>query len=238
MSELKTDKIPKHIAIIMDGNGRWANERKLPRIEGHRAGAESVRSVVRACGELGVQYLTLYAFSSENWSRPKAEVNALMQLLKFFLRKEVDELNQNGVRLMAIGALEELPESVQKELKLAIEKTSGNKGLKLILALNYGSRREIVDSVKRIANEVEHDRLSPQAIDEKLIASYLYTSDIPDPELLIRTSGEQRVSNFLLWQISYAEIVVLDLFWPEFRQEHLEQAIEQFQSRKRRFGGL
>lgn len=238
MPQLKTDNIPKHIAIIMDGNGRWAQERKLSRIEGHRAGAESVREAVRACGELGVEYLTLYAFSSENWSRPKAEVNALMQLLKFFLRKEVDELNQNNVRLLAIGALEELPESVQKELNRALEKTAQNTGLKLVLALNYGSRREIVDSMRKIAAEIAQNRLAPKAIDEKLISSYLYTSQIPDPDLLIRTSGEKRVSNFLLWQISYAEIVVLDLFWPEFRREHLEQAILEFQNRKRRFGGV
>ena len=238
MTQLKLDNIPKHIAIIMDGNGRWAQERKLPRIEGHRAGAESVRAVVRACGELGIQYLTLYAFSSENWSRPKAEVNALMQLLKFFLRKEVEELNQNNVRLLAIGALEELPEAVQKELNRALEKTAQNTGLKLVLALNYGSRREIVDSVRKIADEIAQNRLAPKAIDEKLISSYLYTSHIPDPDLLIRTSGEKRVSNFLLWQISYAEIVVLDLFWPEFRRQHLEQAILEFQNRKRRFGGV
>ncbi len=238
MPQLKLENIPKHIAIIMDGNGRWAQERNLSRIEGHRAGTESVRAAVRACGELGIEYLTLYAFSSENWSRPKAEVNALMQLLKFFLRKEVEELNQNNVRLLTIGALEELPKSVQNELNRALEKTARNTGLKLILALNYGSRREIVDSVRKIAADIAQNRLTPKAIDEKLISSYLYTSQFPDPDLLIRTSGEKRVSNFLLWQISYAEIVVLDLFWPEFRREHLEQAILEFQNRKRRFGGV
>ncbi len=235
---MNSETIPKHIAIIMDGNGRWAKEKKLPRIEGHRAGAESVRAVVRACGELGVEYLTLYAFSSENWSRPKAEVNALMTLLKFFLKKEVEELNKNNVQLLAIGALEELPESVQKELQIAFEKTAKNTGLKLILALNYGSRREIVDSVRKIATEVEGNRLSLSSIDEDLISSYLYTADYPDPELLIRTSGEKRISNFLLWQISYAEIVVMDLYWPEFRKVHLQEAITEFQNRQRRFGGV
>lgn len=238
MSEKVIQSIPKHVAIIMDGNGRWAKERKLPRIEGHRAGAESVRSVVRAAGELGIEYLTLYAFSSENWSRPKAEVNALMRLLKFFLRKEVEELNQNNVRLLTIGNTEELPEKVQKELRLACEKTSANTGLKLILALNYGARREILDAVKKYADDVVHHRLNGHALDEKIFSSYLHTAEFPDPDLLIRTSGEQRISNFLLWQISYAEIVVMKLYWPDFRRSHLEEAIQEFQKRKRRFGGI
>jgi len=222
----------------MDGNGRWAKERKLSRIEGHREGAESVRTIVRACGELGVEYLTLYAFSNENWSRPKTEVSALMQLLKFFLKKEVAELNKNNVQLLTIGATQDLPASVQKELKIACEKTSKNSGLKLVLALNYGSRREIVEAANKIVQDVISQKLNGRKVDEELFSSYLYTTGIPDPDLLIRTSGEMRISNFLLWQISYTEIVVTKIYWPEFRRSHLEEAIKEYQTRKRRFGGV
>jgi len=238
MPQTKITKIPKHVAIIMDGNGRWAKERHLPRLEGHRAGAKAVRAAVRASSRLGVEYLTLYAFSNENWSRPKIEINGLMQLLKFFLKKEVAELNKNNVKLFTIGKIEELPSSVQKELKIAKEKTSKNTGLKLILALNYGARREIVDAASKLVEDFKVRKTNGQQIDEKLFSSYLYTADYPDPDLLIRTSGEHRISNFLLWQISYAEIVVFDLYWPEFKEKSMEEAILEFQKRKRRFGGL
>jgi undecaprenyl diphosphate synthase len=229
-------KVPRHIAIIMDGNGRWAQQRKLSRIEGHRAGAESVRAIVRACGELGVEYLTLYAFSSENWSRPKMEVSALMHLLEFYLKQEIPELNKNNVRLAAVGRLHELPASAQKQLQKSIDALHKNTGLTLILALSYGGRAEIVDAVRAIGREIIVGRLEVADIDEKVITQHLYTRGVPDPDLLIRTSGEMRVSNFLLWQISYAEIYVTETLWPDFRKPQLVAAIEDFSKRHRRFG--
>jgi len=228
--------IPRHIAIIMDGNGRWAKQRGKARIEGHRAGAESVRAIVRACGELGVEYLTVYAFSIENWNRPKLEVSALMHLLEFYLKQEIPELDKNNVRLAAIGRLHELPGSAQKQLAKSIEALSKNTGLTLILSLSYGGRAEIVDAVRAIAREIKAGRLDVADIDEKMIARNLYTSAIPDPDLLIRTSGEMRVSNFLLWQISYAEIYVTETLWPDFRKPELVKAIEDYGKRHRRFG--
>jgi len=228
--------IPRHVAIIMDGNGRWAQQRRLPRIEGHRAGAESVRAIVRACGELGIDYLTVYALSSENWNRPRAEVAALMHLLEFYLQREIPELNKNNVRLAAIGRIHELPGSAQKQLQKSIEALSKNTGLTLILSLSYGSRAKIVDAVRSIAQEVKAGRLDVADIEEKVISQHLYTRGIPDPDLLIRTSGEMRVSNFLLWQISYAEIYVTETLWPDFRKPELIKAIEDYGKRHRRFG--
>ncbi len=228
--------IPRHVAIIMDGNGRWAQQRKLPRIEGHRAGAESVRAIVRACGELGIEYLTLYAFSIENWNRPRAEVQALMHLLEFYLKQEIPELDKNNVRLAAIGRLHELPASAQRQLQKSIEALSKNTGLTLILSLSYGGRAELVDAMRSIAREIKAGRLDVADIDEKVISQHLYTRGIPDPDLLIRTSGEMRVSNFLLWQISYAEIYVTDTLWPDFRKPELLKAIEEYSKRHRRFG--
>ena len=228
--------LPRHVAIIMDGNGRWAKQRGLPRIEGHRAGSESVREIVRECGTLGIEYLTLYAFSSENWNRPKAEVAALMKLLEFYLKQEIPELDKSNVRLAAIGRLHELPASAQKQLQNSIAALSKNTGLTLVLALSYGGRAEIVDAVRDIGREMKAGRLDVADIDEKVIGRHLYTRGIPDPDLLIRTSGEMRVSNFLLWQISYAEIYVTETLWPDFRKAEFHKALEDFGKRHRRFG--
>ncbi|MCX7914717.1 MAG: isoprenyl transferase [Verrucomicrobiae bacterium] len=228
--------VPQHIAIIMDGNGRWARQRGLPRIEGHRAGAESVRAVVHACGELGVRYLTLYAFSMENWRRPRAEVNALMRLLEFYLQQEIPELDRNNVRLRAIGRLHELPLAAQRQLEKSIAALDDNTGLTLVLALSYGGRAELVDAMREIARKVKTGSLDIADINEETIASHLYTRDLPDPDLLIRTSGEMRVSNFLLWQISYTEIYVTETLWPDFRKPQLLEAIAAYSKRQRRFG--
>lgn len=230
--------IPQHVAIIMDGNGRWAREKGLPRREGHRAGAESVREVVEACKKLGVGFLTLYAFSSENWKRPKAEIRALMALLKEFLRVKTPEMKSQGVRLHAIGRLEDLPSDCQRELYSAIDQTSSNSDIDLILALSYGSREEIVDAARQLASEAANGILNPEDIDNDLITQKLYTKNIPDPDLLIRTSGERRLSNFLLWQISYAEIVISEKFWPDFREPDLKAAIAEYGERNRRFGSI
>ncbi len=228
--------LPSHIAIIMDGNGRWAEKRGLDRIEGHKAGRESVRDIVRACGELGIKILTLYAFSVENWRRSRREVLALMRLLRDTIYEEIDELNENNVRLNAIGRIDGLPGSSRKALLEGIERTSGNSGLVLNLALNYGGRTEIIDAVRKIAYKVQTGELRPGDIDESVIGGNLYTAGMPDPDLLIRTSGEMRLSNFLLWQMAYTEIWVTDVLWPDFRREHLYRAIESYQSRERRFG--
>jgi undecaprenyl diphosphate synthase len=222
----------------MDGNGRWAKERGLPRIEGHRQGVESVRDVVRTAGKIGVGYLTLYAFSAENWSRPRHEVAALMRLLEKYLHDEIDELNDNNVRLEAIGCLKDLPERVQKQLQKTRVATSQNDGMVLVLALSYGSRREITDSVREIAKLAKDGRLSHSDINETLISNHLYTRNYPDPDLLIRTSGEMRISNFLLWQISYAELVVAPSLWPDFRKQQFLNAIDEYGKRERRFGGV
>jgi undecaprenyl diphosphate synthase len=230
--------LPTHVAIIMDGNGRWAKQRGLPRIEGHRHGAESVRAVVRTAGEIGIKYLTLYAFSVENWSRPKEEVDALMKYLARYLKKEAAELDKNNVRLEVIGQIYRLPEPVQQQLARTIHALSRNNGLTLVLALSYGGRTEIVEAVRAIATEAQSGDLDPAEIDEQVISEHLYTKNIPDPDLLIRTSGEMRVSNFLLWQISYAELVVTATLWPDFRKKDFFEALEEFTRRHRRFGGL
>ncbi len=222
----------------MDGNGRWAREKGLPRREGHRAGAESVREVVEVCKKLGVSFLTLYAFSSENWKRPKSEIRALMALLKEFLRVKTPEMKSQGVRLHAIGRLEDLPSDCQRELYSAIDQTSSNSDLDLILALSYGSREEIVDAARQLASEAANGILNPEDIDSDLMSQKLYTKNIPDPDLLIRTSGERRLSNFLLWQISYAEIVISEKFWPDFREPDLKAAIAEYGERNRRFGSI
>ena len=231
-SGLDPARMPRHVAIIMDGNGRWANSRGLPRIAGHKAGVDSVREAVRTCGELGVSALTLYAFSTENWLRPAVEVKELMRLLSWVLKREVDELDRNRVRLMASGRLDGLPESVRGELRRAIDRLKDNSGLLLNLALNYGARQEIVDAVNAAI------RAGAQRVDEELIGRHLYTAGLPDPDLVIRTSGEMRVSNFMLWQIAYAELYLTPVQWPDFRRPQLIAAVAEYQSRSRRYGGL
>ena len=227
---------PRHIAIIMDGNGRWANARGLPRASGHRAGAESVRDAVETCRQIGVEFLTLYAFSSENWNRPKKEVDALMKLLERFLREKLPEMLKQNVRLHAIGRLHMLPEKCRKQIDRAIESTHCNTGLNLVLALSYGSREEITDAARDIATKAMAGEIDPADIDNELFANHLSTVGIPDPDLLIRTSGESRISNFLLWQISYAEIVISPKNWPDFRNADLRAAVEEYARRHRRFG--
>lgn len=222
----------------MDGNGRWARQRNLPRVEGHRNGAESVRTIVRTAGEIGIKYLTLYAFSVENWNRPKAEVDTLMKYLERYLRSETPELDRNNVRLEVIGQIYRLPESVQKELKKSMATLTKNNGLTVVMALSYGGRTEIVDAVRSIAEKVEKGKLDPAEINEETISQHLYTKQVPDPDLLIRTSGEMRVSNFLLWQISYAELVVTATLWPDFRKAQFFDALEEYAQRHRRFGAL
>jgi undecaprenyl diphosphate synthase len=230
--------VPRHIAIIMDGNGRWAKERGLPRIAGHERGAESVRAVTEACVELGVEYLTVYAFSTENWKRPEAEVAALWMLLEHFIAQEEPTLMKNNVRLQAVGRLHELPESCQRALDAVIAKTAANTATTLVLALNYSGRTEIVDAVRALCSEARDGSLDPGAIDAGTISRHLYTRDIPDPDLLIRTSGEMRLSNFLLWQLSYTEICVTAKLWPDFGKADLREAIEDFNKRHRRYGAL
>ena len=230
--------LPTHVAIVMDGNGRWAKSRGLPRVEGHRNGVESVRAVVRAAGEVGIKYLTLYAFSVENWSRPKDEVDTLMKYLARFLKNEIGELNRNNVRLEVIGQIYRLPEFVQEQLKKTMVALAKNNGLTLILALSYGGRQEIVEGVRAIAGKVKSGKLEPAEINEQVISQNLYTHQYPDPDLLIRTSGELRVSNFLLWQISYAEFVVTQTLWPDFRRAEFFAALEEYTRRHRRFGVL
>ena len=228
--------LPRHIAVIMDGNGRWAAERGKPRVFGHRAGVEAVRDTVRACGELGVEYLTLYTFSTENWQRPRPEVDALMQLLVHTTRREVSELLENNVQLNAIGDLDALPEVARRELTDAIEITSVNDGLVLTLAISYSGRWEIVRAARRIAERVSDGEIRTDEIDENVFSASLTTSSMPDPDLLVRTGGELRVSNFLLWQLAYAEIFVTPTFWPDFRRDALYAAIRSFHDRERRFG--
>ena len=228
--------IPDHIAIIMDGNGRWARERSLPRIAGHREGINSVREITRLCGEIGVKHLTLYTFSTENWQRPKAEVSALMTLLLKTINKEVKELHKNNVKFTVIGDLEMLPGSTRKGLQDGIELTQDNEGLNLCLALNYGSRQEMIDAIQSLASKVQSGEMEPEEINEAIFSDALYTKGIPDPDLLIRTSGECRLSNFLLWQSAYTEIFITDTYWPEFREEQLMGAIHVYQLRERRFG--
>lgn len=229
---------PLHIAIIMDGNGRWAKERGWIRIKGHEQGAQSVQECLDACLEAGVEYLTLYAFSSENWKRPKLEVQGLMTLLEHYLGNKVEEMNKNEIRFNAIGRLSELPPAVQRRLQKAIAATARNNKLTLTLALNYGARAEIVDATKAIAQKVQQGMLSLEKINEETISNHLYTTGMPDPDLFIRTSGEYRISNFLLWQLSYTEICVVSKFWPDFKKADLLAAIEDFKKRERRFGGV
>ncbi len=231
-------KIPRHVAIIMDGNGRWARQRGLPRIFGHRAGIESVRDVVRTCSEIGVEYLTLYTFSSENWRRPSDEVKSLMSMLKRMLRREVEDLNRRNVRIRAIGRIDQLPEDVREELDRAIEKTKDNTGLKLYLALSYGGRAEIIDAFKKAYSLIKIGKMTIEELNEGSFPQFLYDPELPDPDLLIRTSGEMRISNFLLWQIAYTEIYITPTLWPDFRKDELLKAIEDFSRRERRFGGV
>ncbi|MEW6060819.1 MAG: isoprenyl transferase [Bacteroidota bacterium] len=233
---LKRGQIPQHIAIIMDGNGRWAKRRALPRVAGHHEGVNSVRDIVEACGQLGVKYLTLYTFSTENWKRPKEEVSILMRLLLSSLRDECDNLHKNNVRLKTIGDFASLPAEVQDEFLDAIELTKNNTGLTLILALSYSGRWDLNSAMKKIAEEVKAGKLQPAMITDEIISDHLSTQGIPDPDLLIRTSGELRISNFLLWQLAYSEMYVTDILWPDFRRKQLYEAIESYQNRERRFG--
>ncbi len=238
LSALAKAGLPAHVAIIMDGNGRWAKQRGLPRIEGHRMGAESVRTIVRAAGELGIKYLTLYAFSVENWNRPKDEVDMLMKSLARYLKTELADLQKHNVRLEVIGQIYRLPEFVQEQLRKTQAALARNNGITAVLALSYGGRQEILDAIRQIATKVKKGGLDPEEINEQMVAQHLYTHGIPDPDLLIRTSGEMRVSNFLLWQISYAEFVVTPTMWPDFRKAQLYQALEEYTHRQRRFGGV
>ncbi len=238
LENIDRKKLPRHIAIIMDGNGRWAEKKGLPRTFGHRAGVESLRDVVKACSELGVSILTVYAFSTENWKRPREEVNTLMDLLIEYVHKETDELCENGVKVNPLGRISELPANVQSAIQYAIDRTKENKGLILNLALNYGGRAEVADAVKMIARAVVEGTMNVEDIREETISDYLYTAGQPDPDLLIRPAGDFRVSNFLLWQLAYTEFWFTPVLWPDFRRFHLFQAIIEYQSRERRFGGL
>ncbi len=233
---LQSGPLPRHIAVIMDGNGRWARQRGLKRVAGHREGVASVREITEACAQLGVEYLTLYAFSTENWQRPRAEVSARMELLVSTLRKEVDRLQRNDIKLTTIGDLDRLPTNCAREMREAADLTRGNKRMTLTLALSYSGRWEITRAVRTIASRVASGELAPESIDEETVRAHLHTPDQPDPDLLIRTGGEMRVSNFLLWQVAYTEIYVSGLFWPDFRREALYHAIEDYQRRDRRFG--
>ncbi|OGP32521.1 MAG: di-trans,poly-cis-decaprenylcistransferase [Deltaproteobacteria bacterium GWC2_42_11] len=236
MKKLDRDRLPRHIAIIMDGNGRWAKMRTLNRIQGHRKGVEKAKEIVNHCSELGIEYLTLYAFSQENWSRPKAEVNALMGLLKNHLKSELKMMTENNIRFMSIGNISQLPVSVQKIISEVEEETSSNSGMQLNLALSYSGRLEIVEAVKKLAEDVMDKKIAIKDITEDMFSGYLYTGDMPDPDLLIRTSGEMRISNFLLWQAAYTELYVTETLWPDFTSTHLLEAILDYQHRERRFG--
>jgi undecaprenyl diphosphate synthase len=230
--------LPKHVAIIMDGNGRWAQKRHLPRIAGHRAGAHSIRELVRLAGELGLEALTLYAFSTENWKRPRNEVKLLMQLLKQYLRSEVKELLQNNVRLQTIGNRKDLPAEIQKELEDSIKATAHCTGLTLVLALSYSGRADLTQAVQKIAEQVKTGKLNPKKITEKTITNALSTARLPEVDFLIRTSGEMRISNFLLWELAYSELFITKTLWPDFRTQHFIAALKDFQGRQRRFGGV
>lgn len=232
------NKIPKHIAFIMDGNGRWAQERGLPRIAGHRAGANRVKEIVKTAGELGVEVVTFFTFSSENWNRPQKEVNMLMRFVNVFLNKEIKNMIKKNVRFMRIGQDDPLPKYLQVKIKEAEEKTMNNTGLIMVLALNYGARREITEAVKKIVNSVIKGKFNIDNLDENILGQYLYTSGLPDPDFLIRTSGEMRLSNFLLWQLSYAELYFSKVYWPDFGREELEKAIKVYHGRERKFGSI
>ncbi len=236
LSDQAKAAVPTHVAIIMDGNGRWAKKRQLPRIQGHRKGADSVRAVVRAAGEAGIQYLTLYAFSVENWNRPKSEVNTLMKYLVHYLNAESPELDRKNIQLAVIGQIHRLPKFVQKQIDQTRTALAKNTGLTLVLALSYGGRAEITEACQNLAAKAKSGQILPEEIDETMIARHLHTRNIPDPDLLIRTSGEMRVSNFLLWQISYTELIITPTLWPDFRKPQFFAALEEYTRRHRRFG--
>jgi undecaprenyl diphosphate synthase len=231
-------QVPKHIAVIMDGNGRWAREHNLPRVAGHAKGITRIREIVRAASEMGVKFLTLFAFSHENWNRPKKEISMLMRALDNFLRLELKEIEKNNIRLIIIGRQHPIPEYLKKRIANAEERTKGNKGFTLIVAFNYGSRQEIIDAIKKFTDSVINKKNKLEDLDESLFAKFLYTADIPDPDLLIRTSGEIRISNFLLWQLSYSELYFLNKYWPDFDKNDLYKAVLDYQKRERRFGNI
>lgn len=237
MTSIDPNKLPQHVAIIMDGNGRWAKRRSINRVRGHQQGADKVREIVRTNRELGIPWLTLYAFSEENWKRPQKEVGALMKLLKRFLKGELEEMQQNGIRLQSIGRIQKLPKDTRDVLLDVINQTATNKDMVLTLALSYGGRQEILDATRKIAGNLERGRIRADEISEQMISDSLYSKDMPDPELLIRTSGEYRVSNFLLWQIAYTEIYITQTLWPDFGKDEYLEALQDFQRRERRFGG-
>lgn len=236
--ELDMKRIPGHIAIIMDGNGRWAKKRFLPRLAGHKAGSETLREIIATCGELGVKYLTVYAFSTENWGRPEEEITGLFNLLRGYLDTELDNLNKEGIRVETLGDMTKMPEDLRKRIDAAREKTKYNSTMQLNIALNYGGRDEVLKGVQSLARKVSQGALKPEDITEEMIGDALYTQGIPDPDLLIRTSGELRLSNFLLWQLAYSEFYFTDVFWPDFKRHELIKAIDVYQNRKRRFGKL
>jgi undecaprenyl diphosphate synthase len=238
LERLDKDRLPKHVAVIMDGNGRWASMRRLPRVAGHRAGIESVRDIIETSAKLGLKVLTLYAFSAENWKRPRQEVRTLMSLLKEYLRRELKNVHKNNIKFQAIGRIQELEPSVRAELRRAMRLTQNNSGMLLNVALNYSGRAEIVDTFNRLFRELKQNGHNLSPVNEELISKFLYTSGIPDPDLLIRTSGEMRISNFLLWQIAYSEIYITQTYWPDFRRKHLLEALLEYQQRDRRYGGI
>src|ERR1700689_105788 len=238
LAQIDPPRLPRHIAVIMDGNGRWAKRRYLPRIAGHRAGASSARQVIETCARIGIPALTLYAFSLENWRRPQPEVDFLMRLLREYLKQELPEIHRNNIRMLVIGRTDQLPQAVRDDVRNAMELTAGNTGMKLAVALNYGGRAELVDAFNAILDRVRNNGQSGFRADEQTISEHLYTAGLPDPDLLIRTSGEMRVSNFLLWQIAYAEMYVTETLWPDFSRARLLEALTDFQKRERRYGGL
>ncbi|MBI1749977.1 MAG: isoprenyl transferase [Acidobacteria bacterium] len=238
LGQIDPQRLPRHVAVIMDGNGRWAQRRHLPRIAGHRAGVKAAREIIETSARMKISALTLYAFSVENWRRPKTEVDFLMRLLREYLRKELPVIHRNNIRLLVIGRPEQLPEAVNRDIEHAMRTTAGNTGMKLVVALNYGARAELVDAFNRILEHIRHNGLSHAHVDEQTISDHLYTAGLPDPDLLIRTSGEMRISNFLLWQIAYAEIYVTETLWPDFHRARFFEALIDFQKRDRRFGGL
>lgn len=239
MNTQRVKKLPEHVALIMDGNGRWANQRGLPRSFGHKAGVEALREIVTYCSDIGIKILTVFAFSTENWARPAEEVDYLINILLVeFMKKEIDELNRNNVRIKILGDVEELPSSTKKQIYESIEKTKHNTGLQFNIALNYGGRNEIIDAVKKIARMTLSGEIDESDIDEDLLSGYLYTSGDKDPDLIIRTSGEKRISNFLLWQGAYSELYFSEVLWPDFKKENLIEAIDEYEKRDRRFGGV
>ncbi|HEX2775011.1 MAG TPA: isoprenyl transferase [Candidatus Acidoferrales bacterium] len=238
LGKLDLKRLPQHLAVIMDGNGRWAERRHLPRVAGHRAGVKAAREIIESCARLKLPYLTLYAFSLENWRRPQAEVDFLMRLLREYLKRELPAIHKNNIRLLIIGRAEQLPEGVRKDIEHGMQMTARNTGMKLVVALNYGGRAELVDAFNAMLEHIRSNGLSAFQADEQTISEHLYTAGLPDPDLLIRTSGEMRVSNFLLWQIAYAEIYVTETLWPDFSRARLLDALVDFQKRERRYGGL